>query len=86
MSATARPAVPLRPVGPGRAGRAQPPGPNPWRPGHLLLAPHRLAFFLAMVLLLAAGLWWALVQVDRATGAIGLGYAVPPTITHAAVM
>ncbi|PKO74368.1 MAG: short-chain dehydrogenase, partial [Betaproteobacteria bacterium HGW-Betaproteobacteria-15] len=86
MSATARPAVPLRPVGPGRAGRAQPPGPNPWRPGHLLLAPHRLAFFLAMVLLLASGLWWALVQVDRTTGAIGLGYAVPPTITHAAVM
>jgi len=86
MSTAAPPVVPLRPVGPGRAGRAQPPGPNPWRPGHLLLAPHRLAFFLAMVLLLASGLWWALVQVDRATGMIGLGYAVPPTITHAAVM
>ena len=86
MTTTARPVVPVRPVGPGRAGRAQPPGPNPWRPGQLLLAPHRLAFFLAMVLLLASGLWWALVQVDRTTGAIGLGYAVPPTITHAAVM
>jgi len=51
-----------------------------------MLAPHRLAFFLAMLLLLASGLWWALVQLDRATGVIGLRYAVPPSTTHAAVM
>ena len=88
MTSATRPVVPLRPVRPGPAG-AQGGGPGPssaWRPQHLLLAPHRLAFFLAVVLLLASGLWWALVQVDRSTGTIGLGYAVPPTITHAAVM
>ncbi|AOW15074.1 short-chain dehydrogenase [Hydrogenophaga crassostreae] len=60
--------------------------PQPWRLRHLLLAPHRLGFFLAMGLLLASGLWWALVQLDRATGWLGLGYAVSPTLTHAALM
>jgi uncharacterized protein involved in response to NO len=57
-----------------------------WRLSHLLLAPHRLGFFLAMCLLLASGVWWALVQLDRATGWLGLGYAVSPTLTHAALM
>ena len=42
----------------------------PWHPRHLLLAPHRLGFFLAIVLLWTAGLWWALVQLDRVTGAL----------------
>jgi uncharacterized protein involved in response to NO len=51
-----------------------------------LLAPHRLGFFLAMCLLLASGVWWALVQLDRATGWLGLGYAISPTLTHAALM
>jgi uncharacterized protein involved in response to NO len=60
--------------------------PQPWRLSNLLLAPHRLGFFLAMALLLAAGLWWAAVQLDRATGGFGLGYAVSPTLTHAAMM
>ena len=36
-----------------------------WRFAYLLLAPHRLGFLLAMVLLVAAGGWWALVQFDR---------------------
>ena len=88
MTSATRPVVPLRPVRPGPAG-AQGGGQEPsraWRPQHLLLAPHRLAFFLAVLLLLASGLWWALVQVDRSTGALGLGYAVSPTVTHAAVM
>lgn len=57
-----------------------------WHPRHLLLAPHRLGFFLAMVLLWASGLWWVLVQADRATGALGLAYAVSPALTHGAVM
>jgi uncharacterized protein involved in response to NO len=65
-------------------GRREPPG--PWRWKHLLWAPHRLAFFWALVVLLASGMWWALVQLDRASGAVGLGYAVSPTVTHAAVM
>ena len=64
--------------------RREPAG--PWRWPHLLWAPHRLAFFWALVVLLASGLWWAVVQLDRASGAVGLGYAVSPTVTHAAVM
>ena len=65
MTTTARPVVPVRPVGPGRAGRAQPPGPNPWRPGQLLLArkclenwPTWLGVNLVSVALFAhKGLW-----------------------------
>jgi uncharacterized protein involved in response to NO len=64
----------------------EPSTPSPWRLSHLLLAPHRLGFFLALGLLLASGLWWALVQLDRATGWFGLGYTVSPTLTHAALM
>lgn len=57
-----------------------------WHPRHLLLAPHRLGFFLAMVLLWCAGLWWALVQTDRLTGALGLAYVLSPSLVHGAVM
>ena len=57
-----------------------------WRPRYLLLAPHRLGFFLAMVVLVAAGSWWALVQFDRMTGALGLAYALSPSLVHGAVM
>lgn len=57
-----------------------------WRMRHLLLAPHRLGFVLAMVLLWSAGLWWALVQWDRLTGMLGLAYAVSPSMVHGAVM
>ena len=52
----------------------------------LLVAPHRLAFSLAMLILVAASGWWLLVQVDRVHGWFGLGYAVSPTLTHAAAM
>ncbi len=84
----ARPLPPMRVAaqrsGPGRPRDQE--GPRTWRLSHLLLAPHRLGFFLAMGLLLASGGWWALVQLDRATGWLGLGYAVSPTLTHAALM
>ena len=81
--------IPVRPVGaPDAAIRAARPEPvpTPWRWSNLWLAPHRLAFFSGMVVLMASGLWWAAVQVDRVTGWFGLGYAVSPTLTHAAVM
>ncbi|WP_310566365.1 NnrS family protein [Hydrogenophaga sp.] len=64
---------------------AAPPA-TPWHWGHLWLAPHRLAFFTGVLLLMASGLWWAAVQLDRLSGALGLSYAVSPTLTHAAVM
>lgn len=60
--------------------------PNPWRWRTLLEAPHRLAFFLALVVLGVAGLCWAAVQVDRAGAGLGLHFAVSPTLTHSAVM
>jgi uncharacterized protein involved in response to NO len=56
-----------------------------WRWRHLLRAPHRLAFFLATVVLIACAAWWALVQWDRLAG-LGLPYAIAPTLTHAAAM
>lgn len=57
-----------------------------WRPRYLLLAPHRLGFFLAMVVLAVAGVWWALVQLDRMSGVLGLPYALSPSLVHGAVM
>lgn len=79
---------PLRASAPGPvSGRpSEVSAPSSWRLNYLLLAPHRLGFFLAMVLLLASGVWWALVQLDRATGWLGLAYAVSPTLIHAAMM
>ncbi len=60
--------------------------PGAWHPRHLLLAPHRLGFFLAMLVLCAAALWWTLVQVDRMSGLLGLGYVLSPSLVHGAVM
>lgn len=57
-----------------------------WRASHLLLAPHRLGFFLAMVVLVAAGGWWALVQLDRLSPVLSLPYALSPSLAHGAVM
>jgi len=57
-----------------------------WRARYLLLAPHRLGFFLAMVVLVASGSWWALVQLDRVSVAVDLPYFLSPTLVHAAVM
>ena len=57
-----------------------------WRARYLLLAPHRLGFFLAMGVLVAAAAWWVLVQLDRMTGALALTYALSPSLVHGAVM
>lgn len=57
-----------------------------WHLHHLLLAPHRLSFFLAMGVLVSAGGWWALVQFSRVNAMWGLPYAVSPSLVHAAVM
>ena len=57
-----------------------------WRASHLLLAPHRLGFFLAMAVLVIAGGWWALVQLDRVSSALSLPYALSPSLVHGTVM
>ena len=60
--------------------RATPPSPpsSRWRLSMLMVAPHRLSFFLAMLVLVAASGWWLLVHIDRVHGWFGLGYALPP--------
>lgn len=63
-----------------------PRAPSPWHWQALLMAPHRLGFFLAMVVLGASALWWAVVQLDRSGAGLGLHYAVSPTLIHAGVM
>lgn len=57
-----------------------------WRLRYVLRAPHRLGFFLAMVVLLVASVWWALVQLDRLSDWIDLPLVLPPSLVHAAVM
>ena len=57
-----------------------------WRVRYLLLAPHRLGFFLAIVVLIASGAWWVLVQLDRVSVTVVLPYVISPTLVHAAVM
>lgn len=54
-----------------------------WR--MLIAAPHRLAFFLAMAVLVASGLWWTAVQADRVVG-LGLPYELSPSVAHSALM
>lgn len=59
---------------------------GPWRWHTLLLAPHRLGFFLAMVVLVAASVWWAAVQAARSGWLALPPPAVAPSIVHGAVM
>lgn len=59
--------------------------PAGWSWSWLEVAPHRLAFFLAMVVLAGSGLWWATIQLDRVIG-IGLPYELSPSVVHAALM
>lgn len=57
-----------------------------WQSRNLLLAPHRLGFFLGVVVLIIASLWWTLVQWSRVVPGVNLPYAVSPTLVHASVM
>ncbi|MDZ7910032.1 MAG: NnrS family protein [Gemmobacter sp.] len=78
MSIEGRGVLPVRPKGS--------PVAMPWQWASLWRAPHRLAFFSGVLLLVASAVWWAAVQVDRVSGVFGLTHAVSPTMTHAAVM
>ena len=69
------------------AQRAAAPGHGSgWRWGRLLDAPHRIAFFLATLLLLTSALWWFWVQTTRLGWMPALPLAVSPTHLHAVVM
>ncbi len=69
--------IPLQPAA--AAGAA------PWRPSHLLSAPHRLGFFAAAVVLALAALWWAAVMFTRAAG-LPVPWATPPLVAHGLLM
>jgi uncharacterized protein involved in response to NO len=56
-----------------------------WSWSTLQAAPHRLAFFMAMLVLAASALWWTTVQLDRVAG-LGLPYDVSPSVVHSALM
>lgn len=56
-----------------------------WRLRNLLLSPHRLAFFMAAVMLAASALWWAALLLGRAVQ-WPLSPVVPATLMHALLM
>ena len=86
MTSPARPVIAVKPLAGKPSAEALARMDKRWRWRYLVLAPHRLGFFLAMVVLVASGAWWALVQLARSTGGWGLYYAMSPTLVHAAVM
>jgi uncharacterized protein involved in response to NO len=45
-----------------------------------------LSFFVALVLMWCASVWWASVQWDRLSGALNWGYVLSPSLMHGAVM
>ncbi len=61
-------------------------GARAWHWRHLLLAPHRLGFFSAMLVLAGSALWWTAVQLQRSGVGADLSFAVSPSLVHAAVM
>lgn len=81
-----RPVIALRPVSAKPSAEVLAQLDTRWRLRYLLLAPHRLGFFLAMLVLVATGLWWALVQLDRFSAVLNLPYTMPPLLVHATVM
>jgi uncharacterized protein involved in response to NO len=83
---TLPPVAPLRATSGKPAAAAHAQLDTRWRARHLLLAPHRLGFFLAMAVLVISGAWWALVQLDRISTTVALPYAVSPALAHGAVM
>lgn len=57
-----------------------------WRLRNLLRAPHRLAFFAGLMMLVAIGAWWGLMQMGR-TGWLALPAPVLPlSLVHSSLM
>ena len=57
-----------------------------WHWQTILQAPHRLAFFLGIVLLVFQSAWWSVVQWHRLGASWGISYAVSPTVIHSTAM
>ena len=56
-------------------------GAEPWRPGRLLSAPHRLGFAVGAAAMSLFALWWLAALLAARLG-VTLGWAVPPTLAH----
>jgi len=56
-----------------------------WRPAWLLVAPHRLGFFAAALMMAISALWWFVVLLARLQG-YTLSWAVSPPTAHALLM
>lgn len=79
--------IPIKPVSVNKAARelrGSAAG-APWRPVWLLAAPHRLAFFMAALMLAVSSIWWTAVLVTRCLS-ITLPWAVPVSAAHALLM
>jgi uncharacterized protein involved in response to NO len=57
-----------------------------WHWQTILQAPHRLAFFLGIFLLVFQSAWWSVVQWHRLGASWGISYAVSPTVIHSTAM
>lgn len=76
--------IPTRP----QAAAAPRPAPilkAPWRAAWLLVAPHRLGFFAAALMLAVSALWWCTVLLARALGA-SPAWTVPIAAAHGLLM
>lgn len=58
---------------------------TPWRPVWLLAAPHRLAFFMAALMLAVSSVWWTIILVMRALGSEPF-WAVSAPAAHGLLM
>lgn len=79
--------IPIKPAATNDAERAgiANAAPPPWRAVWLLAAPHRLAFFMAAIMLVLSSVWWGIILTTRALG-MALYWAVPVSAAHALLM
>ena len=86
MERPRRPVIPVQPVAGRPSAEALARIDWRWHWATLGWAPHRLGFFLALVVLGAASLWWASVQAAPLAWWRVPPAALPPAVVHAAVM
>ena len=86
MERPRRPVIPVQPVAGRPSAEALARIDWRWHWATLGWAPHRLGFFLALVVLGMASLWWAGVQAAPLAPFLVPPAVLPPAVVHAAVM
>ena len=86
MERPRRPVIPVQPVAGRPSAEALARIDWRWHWATLGWAPHRLGFFLALVVLGMASLWWAGVQAAPLAPLLVPPAVLPPAVVHAAVM